>query len=62
MKKERKVELNLFDKRVVLLMVLPFFIFSYLALAGVFAQNDVEAEVTVAPVAIINCIPDVLFV
>ena len=59
MKKE--VMLSLENKRVALL-VLPFLIFSYLALSISLAQNNIDAEVRVSPSSIIECEPDVLTV
>jgi len=54
---EKKVEFNL---RVALLIVLPFFIFSCLALSLVFAENNLEAHVTIVPTTKVDCKPDTL--
>lgn len=58
---EKKVEFNL---RVAMVLLLPLFIFSYLALSSVFtnAQNNIEASVAVAPVTHIECVPNTLVV
>lgn len=61
MKNERNVEIELSKRRLVLIAI-PFLIFSFLALAATFAQENIDATVAVAPIAHLDCVPDVLFV